>query len=66
MNKSELEERLDQLEAEIAELLKWRQSCNILVAWWGGCLMAVFTAGSAVAAYYQEIKSWLQAFWAVK
>lgn len=51
---------------QIAELLKWKQSCNIAMAWWGGVLMAIMTAGGTIVNYYQDIKSWLQALWAVK
>lgn len=78
MNKTE--ERLEQLEEEltivrlqnkdqalqIAELLTWKKNCNIVMAWWGGVLMAVFTAGGIIVRYYENIKSYLQALWAVK
>lgn len=58
-------ERLDALEAEIDELKQWKANCNVFMAWWGGCLMAVMTLGGAVIHYYQEIKAYLMALWRV-
>ncbi len=67
-----LEERLGQLEEEISiankqisELLKWKANCNVLMAWWGGVMMAALTAGSAIVEYYHEIKAYLMALWKV-
>lgn len=64
MNK--LEERLTAMETEIAELKKWKANCNIAMAWWGGVLMAVMTAGGAIVHYYDDLKSYLIALWGVK
>lgn len=60
------QERLEEIEREIEELKEWKRNCNMLMAGWGGCLMAVMTIGGAIAHYYQEIKAYLQALWAVK
>lgn len=59
-------DRLDELEKEIEALKAWKANCNMLMAGWGGVCMAIFTAGGIIANYYQNIKSYLMALWAVK
>lgn len=59
-------ERLDELEKEMEELKKWKASCNMLMAGWGGVCMAVLTAGGLITTYYQNIKEYLMALWTVK
>ncbi len=59
-------DRLDEMQKEIDDLLKWKASCNMLMAGWGGICMAVLTGGGLITTYYQNIKSYLMALWAVK
>jgi len=61
-----VQDRLTELEREIDELKKWKASCNMLMAGWGGICMAVLTAGGFITEYYQNIKSYLMALWTAK
>lgn len=62
---SNVNDRLDELEKEIADLKQWKASCNMLMAWWGGVCMAALTLGGVIMHYYQEIKAYLMALWRV-
>lgn len=59
-------DRLDELEKQIEDLQQWKSNCSMLMAGWGGVCMAVLTAGGFIATYYQNIKAYLMALWAVK
>lgn len=59
-------ERLDEMQKRIDALEQWKTSCTMLMAGWGGICMAVLTAGGIIVTYYQDIKAYLMALWAVK
>ena len=61
-----LETELNQMKEEVKDLLKWKSSCNLLMAGWGTVCMFCLSIGTAIVHYYGEIKAYLLAAWTVK
>lgn len=66
MNNTEILAKLAEMQEEIEALQQWKQSCNMVMAWWGGVCMLALSIGTAIANYYTEIKGYLITLWGLK